>query len=328
MDLDLAQMQAFVAVAEQRHFGRAADQLFVTPQALSKRIIRLETMLNERLFIRSGRNVECTAFGCRLLPYAQEMLAAADALVLTARGSSRSLQVDIWDLIPEPMQALQRVSSTVPNLEIEVTMRRNLGDAIAALQRREIDAAFGRVQDLAFPWPDGLSHRLVLLQPIGIAMAADHPLAGVATVAPAELRGCGLWWPIGERPTEVLGYARRFSEHFQVPVDTSRWGVGPVNAAELLRKEPGRVVAWATSWLAPSIDEIRSPRLDPTPLFPWSLIWRRHDRDPALARLIDAVNHVSVQEDWLSYDPAHAWLPDVDASAIRSARSTGPPTSP
>jgi DNA-binding transcriptional LysR family regulator len=313
MDLDLAQMQAFVAVAEHRHFGRAAARLFLTPQALSKRILRLETTLAERLFIRAGRNVECTAFGYRLLPHARELLAAADVVVAAARSASRSLRIDVWDLVPAPIEALQRVSETVPHIEIDVTVRRSLGDAVAALQRREIDAAFGRVQDLAFPWPDGLRHRLALLEPVNIAVAADHPLADAPTLCPTELRDWGLWWPIGDRPTEVLGYARRFSEHFGVPVDTSRRGIGPPNVVELLAEHPAKVVAWATS--RPGVD-IRSPRLVPTPLFPWSVVWRRHDRDPTIAHLVDALTRVGEQEDWLAYDATESWLPDVDAGAL------------
>lgn len=317
MDLDLAQVQAFVAVAEDRHFGRAAARLFLTPQALSKRIIRLEMSLSEPLFHRTGRKVECTALAERLLPHARELLAAADAVVASARGRDRPLRIDVWDLFPTTVQALRRVNDTFPSLEIEMTLRRSVGDAVAALERREIDAAFGRVHDLAFPWPDGLRHRLVLLQPVRIAVVADHPLAARESVDVGDLRSGGLWWPVGDRSSEVLGYARRFSERFDVPVDTSRRGAGPTRAVDVLADEPGTVLAWDTHGRPPAGLELRSPRLWPTPLFPWSLIWRRHDRSPALAQVLDALDRVGEDEGWLVHDSAGSWLPDVDAAALR-----------
>jgi DNA-binding transcriptional LysR family regulator len=70
MELDLAQVRAFVEVAEQRHFGRAAAKLFLTQQALSKRIQRLERTVGQPLLARGPRGVEPTAAGQRFLPYA------------------------------------------------------------------------------------------------------------------------------------------------------------------------------------------------------------------------------------------------------------------
>jgi len=55
MELDLGQVRAFVVTAEQLHFGRAAARLFLTQQALSKRIRQLERSLGEPLFVRGTR---------------------------------------------------------------------------------------------------------------------------------------------------------------------------------------------------------------------------------------------------------------------------------
>ena len=76
MDLDLTQVRAFVAAAEQLHFGRAAAQLFLTQQALSKRIARLERALGEQLFVRGARGVELSDAGRRFLPHVRQLPAA------------------------------------------------------------------------------------------------------------------------------------------------------------------------------------------------------------------------------------------------------------
>ena len=60
MDLDTGLLRAFVATVEENHFGRAAVRLFVTQQALSKRIHRLEEILGARLLDRTNRRVELT----------------------------------------------------------------------------------------------------------------------------------------------------------------------------------------------------------------------------------------------------------------------------
>ena len=74
MELDLTQVRAFVVTAEQLHFGRAAARLFLTQQALSKRIQRLEHSLGEPLFVRGPRGVELTEAGHRFLPHARALL--------------------------------------------------------------------------------------------------------------------------------------------------------------------------------------------------------------------------------------------------------------
>jgi DNA-binding transcriptional LysR family regulator len=80
VDLDLAQVRAFVAVVEHRHFGRAAESLNLTQQALSKRVARLEQRLGRLLDRRRG-GITLTAAGERFLPGARRMLEVADRAV-------------------------------------------------------------------------------------------------------------------------------------------------------------------------------------------------------------------------------------------------------
>ncbi|MGN5381898.1 LysR family transcriptional regulator [Streptomyces lasalocidi] len=76
MDLDLALVRAFVTTAGTLHFGRAAEELRTSQQALSKRVARLEELLGVRLFERQG-GVRLSEAGERFLPGAREALAAA-----------------------------------------------------------------------------------------------------------------------------------------------------------------------------------------------------------------------------------------------------------
>jgi DNA-binding transcriptional LysR family regulator len=72
--MDIAALQAFVAVAESGSFSIASERLFLTQPAISKRIAQLETELNSRLFDRIGRGVSLTESGHALLPRARHIL--------------------------------------------------------------------------------------------------------------------------------------------------------------------------------------------------------------------------------------------------------------
>jgi len=75
-------LEAFVTVAEQRSFTRAAIALHRTQSAVSMQVGRLECSLGIELFHRSARRVELSAAGCNLLDYARRILALNDEAVM------------------------------------------------------------------------------------------------------------------------------------------------------------------------------------------------------------------------------------------------------
>ncbi|MES2055333.1 MAG: LysR family transcriptional regulator [Pseudomonadota bacterium] len=83
--MDLHHLRAFVAIAELRHFGRAAAWLNITQPALTKRIRAMEDLLGARLFERDRRGTMLTRFGELLLPDASRITVAADDLRARAR---------------------------------------------------------------------------------------------------------------------------------------------------------------------------------------------------------------------------------------------------
>jgi DNA-binding transcriptional LysR family regulator len=315
MDVDLAHVRAFVVTAERLHFGRAAADLFLTQQALSKRIQRLERALGERLFTRDRHGVALNSAGRRFLPYARQLLATADAAAAAARLDPRPLRVDAFGPVQAPLRMLRGLIERTPELLIELSMRRSTAAALSALQRGEIDAAFGRVHDLAQPWPAGLAHRLVLLAPAAAAVGPDHPLARASVLGPAELRGYGLWLAAAHGPAEVVGWFRRFAEHLGIPLDTSGHHLGVDDVIEDLRNQVARVgLLGVDGPTAPGV--VRVP-LAPVPSFPWSLVWREGDAHPLLELLLGLIQQTAPAEGWLAHNPGRNWLPEPDLADLR-----------
>jgi DNA-binding transcriptional LysR family regulator len=316
MELDLTQVRAFVEVAERLHFGRAAARLFLTQQALSKRIQRLEHALGEPLFVRGTRGVELSDAGHRFLPHARQLLAAADAAAQAARPASWPLRVDVWGHVQAPLRMVRRLINETPELTVELSMRRSLAAALEALGRAELDACFGRVHDLERPWSAGLAHRPILLERTVVAVSADHRLADAPLLHPADLKPSQLWFPAGGSPTEILGAARRFADHFGIPLDTSGQNLGLEHAIDQLHRDPRRFALFGGDWPLPADAGVRLLPLQPTPCYLWSLVWRQGDRHPLLGLLLQRAIETGRTEGWLAYDPQRDWLPDIDLAGL------------
>ncbi|WP_103349992.1 LysR family transcriptional regulator [Amycolatopsis sp. CA-128772] len=322
MDLDLAQVRAFVVTAEHRHFGRAAQALFLTQQALSKRIRKLEDTLAAPLFLRTPRTVELTADGERFLPHARELLRVADAAVAAVGAEDRPLRLDVLDYRLSPMFLLRRLAQRQPGLEIDRVAGGGFANAVEPLLSGELDAAFGRVTGGDRPLPDELEHRVVRLEPLVALLAPEHPLAVQDVLPLDELRADGIWLPGLRGPAEWLSYLAELCTRFGVPIDDSGVSYDLRHTLEQTRYGKRRVtLAGADMELAPELN-LKVLPFEPSPLFPWSLVWRRGKAHPALRRLLAVAGRASREEDWCAHDPEHAWLPDDDVSLAAAARTT------
>ncbi|SDY05520.1 DNA-binding transcriptional regulator, LysR family [Amycolatopsis xylanica] len=186
MDVDLRKLRYFVAVAEQLHFGRAAQALHIAQPVLSRQIKALEDELRVQLFVRDKRSTELTAAGHQLLADARPLLANADALRRrvgrAARGTDTFTVAFMPGLIVTP--AVRALVSRHPELNVEV-LRTSFDDQTAVLHDGRADVGYVRLPlD-----PRGLRVQPLMTEPRVAVFPADHRLAGKETLELADLAG-------------------------------------------------------------------------------------------------------------------------------------------
>ena len=187
--MDPRRLRYFVEVAEQRHFGRAAERLFIAQPALSQQIKALEAELGVVLFMRSTRRVELTPAGTRLHQRAGEILHLMDAAVEEVRrvfaGEEGVIRLGfIGSATYELMPALSRsLQADLPLLQVELKGELLSPEVQAALLDRRIDLGVLRPFDV----PDGIQVRTLRSEPLVAAVPVDHPAAASAAVALATL---------------------------------------------------------------------------------------------------------------------------------------------
>ncbi|MFK4085438.1 LysR substrate-binding domain-containing protein [Kribbella sp. NPDC020789] len=188
MDLSLQQLRGFVAVAEELHYGRAAQRLNLTQPPLTRQIQGLERSLGVKLFDRTGRGVRLTAAGDAFLDHARRVLAllqvAPEAARRAADGTTGTLRIAFTAIGAYAVLAdfLTTVAEHVPAVTSELTELVST-DQFDALAELKIDIGLVRP-----PIPDQFASVLVHSEDLVLAVPADHPLAaGKSAVALADV---------------------------------------------------------------------------------------------------------------------------------------------
>ncbi|MFJ8184483.1 LysR family transcriptional regulator [Streptomyces sp. NPDC096105] len=308
-------LRAFVTVAEELHFTRAAARLHVAQQALSRDVRRLERELGCELFVRSTRQVTLTADGERLLPYARAALQAQDDL-LAAAGRSRPLLVDLNSPgLETHREVLRRARERAPGHELMARYESGLTWAAGELLAGRLDASFGRFAGLAPAVRAGLDQQPVRYEPMAVVLPEGHALAALPEVPLAALAGVTVYAGAGnDRTEEWTDLARRLFEGRGITLAPP----APLTVGE---EEFQRVMArtghpvLAVVGFPPLPGTVSRPLVAPVPLSPVSLVWRKGMMHPALTELRGSAAELAAGRGWLRR-PVDSWLPEADAAVM------------
>jgi LysR family transcriptional regulator, hydrogen peroxide-inducible genes activator len=187
--MTLTELRYIVAVAREKHFGRAADACFVSQPTLSVAIKKLEEELNVTLFERGSTEVSVTPLGAQIVEQARKVLDEAAKVKELAKGGKDPLHGPLKlgviytigpYLLPKLVPAIMKTAPHMPLiLQENFTVR-----LVELLREGEIDCAI-----MALPLPDaGLMVQPVYDEPFMVAVPAGHAWEGRKSVSAQELK--------------------------------------------------------------------------------------------------------------------------------------------
>lgn len=294
--MELRHLRAFVVVAEELNFRRAAARLQMTQPPLSQQIKRLEREVGVELLRRTTRHVTLTGAGAAFLTEARRALQAAQAAPEAARqaAAGQTGVVRLGFSGPTSHEVLvlmtRKFREHRPHVRLEILGPVFGGEMVGRLGRDEVDAGLIRLPVAG----SGLQVRELTRHRITVALPTEHPLATRREVGVLDLRD----EPVVSHPTNrgagiVALIHRAFLKHGTSPnlvqeaPDThtilslvgAGVGIGFVPASAAHLKVPGVVLL---------------PVSDIPPL-PLALAWRKNDPNPALHALIDLLDEISAE---------------------------------
>ena len=184
MDIDLRKLRYFVAVAEELHFGRAAERLHIAQPVLSRQIRALEAELGVELFERDRRGTALTAAGRRLVEDAGPLLTSAEALRRRVRAAALGGGSFTIGFMPgiTVTSAVQVLRGRHPHLDVRL-LRTDWHNQVQVLHEARADVSIVRLPiDTR-----GLDTRPLFSEPRVVALAAGHRLAGKESVRITDL---------------------------------------------------------------------------------------------------------------------------------------------
>ncbi|RNM24263.1 LysR family transcriptional regulator [Dickeya undicola] len=179
MNIELRHLRYFIAVAEELHFGRAAEKLHISQPPLSQQIQALEEKIGAQLLDRNNRNVRLTQAGELFLKEAWAIInqvnQAAERAARIQRGEIGELNIGFTSSAPfvkQVSRSLLQFRQHYPEVHIQM-LEINTKQQIEPLLDGKLDLGVMRNN----PLPEPLRHQLLLHEPMVAVVHEEHPLA-------------------------------------------------------------------------------------------------------------------------------------------------------
>jgi DNA-binding transcriptional LysR family regulator len=293
--IDFRRLRYFVAVAEERHFGRAAARLHVTTPPLSQRIRELEQALGLPLFERTSRRVALTPAGQRLLGEARAVLRAMDRFAATAAELGATPAAIAFGYCHGSERAAMLALRAFRDAHRDAVVRADGLTSLRILGGVRSGALAAGVVRGPVPDPDRLTSTPLARVPVDhVAVPPSHPLAGAATVEAGDLDG---------QPVLVVDRDEAPTAHDEIVAYLAAAGARPrwiAHAAVQVERVLDQValgtgIGWLNAWQAMSAAAARGDvavrPLRPVALFDeFRVVWRAGDTAATTAALVEALH--------------------------------------
>ncbi len=316
--MELRQLTYFVAVAEELHFGRAAERLHLAGPSLSQQISNLERELGTQLLVRDRRHVELTPAGSQFLTDAREVLSAAARAVDRTRKGGGELPLRLGYVSWLPAEA-----AAMPDLRVRVD------EWVLPSHTQAARVAEGSL-DLAIAWIEEadverhhLSAHLLWYESLVAVLPRAHQATRQESVAASEITVLvdvdeASWWSWNR-------YGSAFAEATGASVANIDDGgiAGPAffdHVARLQRpvlESPKR----HSAPMPPTLT--RRPVRSPVPVWTWSLLHRADDTRPMVARATRTLVDHAVTLGWRT-PPSEPHWPRAASRAAPSGAASRP----